>query len=161
VRGVAVPGRGAEQRAAATRDRKRPHAARCTRLVLQLGEERRRRVLLTECQQGLDRIAVEAKQRRLAELRFGNRAGKRAEKAMGFASLAQRVFDGLPRFAAAQSLGRVPEASFRPDARLSRARDGGSMVATPPRWAAAEASCLESRIMNSGAGGPDAPFPVV
>src|SRR5918999_3665187 len=93
VRGVAVPGRGAEQRAAAARDRKRPDAARCTGLFLQLGEERRRGVVLTECQQGLDRIAVEAEQRRLAEPRFGNCAGKRAEKAMGLASLAQRVFE--------------------------------------------------------------------
>ena len=36
---------------------------------------------------------MEAKQRRLAEPRFGNGAGKRAEKAMGFASLAQRVLE--------------------------------------------------------------------
>src|SRR6266508_2397824 len=78
---------------AAARDRERPHAARCTGLFLQLGEERRRGVVLTKCQQGLDRIAVEAKQRRLAEPRFGNGAGKRAEKAMGFANLAQRVFE--------------------------------------------------------------------
>src|SRR5947209_4502324 len=78
---------------AATRDRERPHAARCTGLFLQLGEDRRRGVALAKFQQGLDRIAVEAKQRRLAEPRFGNGAGKRAEEAMGLARVAERVFE--------------------------------------------------------------------
>ena len=49
--------------------------------------------MLTNRQQGLDRVAVETEQRRLAEPRFGNGAGKRSEKTMGLARVAERVLE--------------------------------------------------------------------
>src|SRR5262245_17174915 len=89
VRGIEVARGGTKEPSATACDRQRPDALQRVALLLQFVQEGGRFLMLADCKQGLDGVAVEAEQRGFAKARFGNGARERAQKAMRLSCVAK------------------------------------------------------------------------